>query len=153
MHPTDLERAVGFGLRSLPGVPAPASLLPRVMAAVQAWAVRPWYERAWFTWPIPLRIASGAALIVLLIGAALAWPPLVVVLRGVAAPMTEPVLAQAGQIGGQLAGGAALLRALWGALIQPLLLVASPIVALMCVLCVTLGLAFSRFASGRAFQP
>ena len=31
---------------------APHTLLPRVLAAVQAWAQRPWYERAWFTWPL-----------------------------------------------------------------------------------------------------
>ena len=50
-----LDRA----LRSLPPVAAPATLLPRVMAAIGAWSERPWYERAWFTWPRGWQVASA----------------------------------------------------------------------------------------------
>jgi hypothetical protein len=152
MHPADLEREVGLGLRSLPEVPAPASLLPRVMAAVHAWSVRPWYERAWFTWPIELQIASGAVLTALFAAAVLLSPALGEGLRGLAQPVAGPVLSYANEITGDVAGGVGVLRSVWNAMIQPLILVASPIVALMCALCATLGLLLSRFASGRAFQ-
>ena len=56
----DLERRVHDELRRLPAPLAPGTLLPRVLAAVDAWARRPWYARAWFTWPIGLRVASVA---------------------------------------------------------------------------------------------
>jgi hypothetical protein len=153
LHPTDLEREVGLGLRSLPDVPAPASLLPRVMAAVHAWSVRPWYERAWFTWPIPLQIASCTVLTALVTGAVLLSPALDEGLRGLAQPLAGPVQSYVNEITGDVAGGVGALRSVWSALIQPLLLAASPVVALMGALCATLGLALSRFASGRAFQP
>ena len=39
-------------LRQLPSPRAPHTLLPRVLAAVEQWTRRPWYARAWFTWPL-----------------------------------------------------------------------------------------------------
>ena len=74
MHPVDLETLVGGELRRLPMPRAPQTLLPRVLAAVQAWAQRPWYERAWFTWPVGLQIASIAALILIVGGGAMLLP-------------------------------------------------------------------------------
>ena len=63
MNPTDLETLVDRELRRLPALRAPHTLLPRVLAAVQRWSQRPWYARAWFTWPIGGQIASAAALV------------------------------------------------------------------------------------------
>jgi hypothetical protein len=54
----ELERRVHAQLRRLPDPMAPASMLPRILAAVDAWANRPWYARAWFTWPIAWQVAS-----------------------------------------------------------------------------------------------
>ena len=53
-------------LRRLPLPRAPQTLLPRVMAAVQAWAQRPWYTRAWFAWPPRPGAWSSLAPVVLL---------------------------------------------------------------------------------------
>jgi hypothetical protein len=153
MNPADLERAIAFELTSLPVLPAPASLLPRVMAAVHAWTARPWYERAWFTWPIQLQVASCAVMIALLTGGAFLSPALDEGARGFARPMAGPVLGYTSEIAGNVAVGVGALRVVWSALIQPLLLAASPVVALMFAGCAALGLALSRFASGRAFQP
>ena len=60
MNPDDLERLAHHELHRLPAPRAPRTLLPRVMAAVEAWANRPWYTRAWFTWPLGWQVASLA---------------------------------------------------------------------------------------------
>src|SRR4029078_6895329 len=54
----ELERRTDaeLGVRRPPM--APDTLLPRVLAAVDAWINRPWYTRAWFTWPLGWQIAS-----------------------------------------------------------------------------------------------
>src|SRR5258706_15102749 len=71
MHPVDLETLVDRELRQLPAPRAPHTLLPRVLAAVQQWSQRPWYTRAWFTWPAAAQIASAAALTLIVLGSAL----------------------------------------------------------------------------------
>ena len=65
MKPAELEAIIDRELRHLPAPRAPDTLLPRVLAAVHAWTLRPWYERTWFTWPMAWQIASAAALILL----------------------------------------------------------------------------------------
>lgn len=52
MQPADLDRLVDAELRRLPTPCAPRTLLPRVLSAAQNWTLRPWYTRAWFTWPL-----------------------------------------------------------------------------------------------------
>src|ERR1700736_1870656 len=74
MHPVDLETLVDRELRQLPLPRAPHTLLPRVLAAVQAWAQRPWYERAWFTWPLAWQMASVSALILIVCAGAALLP-------------------------------------------------------------------------------
>ena len=61
----ELEQHVDRALADLPALTAPGTLLPRVLAAVQAWAGRPWYQRAWLTWPVGLQVASAALLLLL----------------------------------------------------------------------------------------
>ena len=77
----DLEQRVDRELRRLPAPRAPHTLLPRVLAAVEAWVNRPWYTRAWFTWPLGWQVASVALLVLAVAGV---WmlppaPPSVVV--------------------------------------------------------------------------
>lgn len=66
-HPPgeDWEAWLDRQLRQLPDRPAPASLAPRVLAAVAARARRPWYRQPWFAWPrgaqvLALLVLSGA---------------------------------------------------------------------------------------------
>jgi hypothetical protein len=92
MHPVDLEILVGRELRRLPVPRAPQTLLPRVLAAVQAWAQRPWYERAWFTWPVGLQIASIAALIVIVVVGAVVMPGTITAAGAVTSTFTGPVM-------------------------------------------------------------
>ncbi len=58
----DWEAWLDHRLKALPDRPAPASLAPRVLAAVAARARRPWYRQPWFAWP---RLAQVLSLVLL----------------------------------------------------------------------------------------
>jgi hypothetical protein len=116
----DLERRVHDGLRRLPSPVAPGTLLPRVLAAVDAWANRPWYTRAWFTWPIGLRLASAAALAFAVYGT---W---------MLPPLPASVIATTN------AGGV-----IWRTLIEPLLGYVVGLVVIMCLACAVFGAALN----------
>ncbi len=45
-------------LKGLPPRTAPATLLPRVMAAIQTRPALPWFRQSWQSWPAALRFAS-----------------------------------------------------------------------------------------------
>src|SRR5580765_5228087 len=74
MYPADLDRLVDRELKHLPSPRAPHTLLPRVLAAVEHWTLRPWYTRAWFTWPLAWQIVSLTALALLVVAGALLMP-------------------------------------------------------------------------------
>ena len=116
----ELERRVHEELRRLPGPLAPRTLLPRVLAAVDAWANRPWYARAWFTWPLGWQIASVAALAFAVYGT---WnlPPL---------PASVVATTNAGGV-------------IWRTLIEPLLGYVVFLVVLMCLACAVFGAALN----------
>ncbi len=42
----------------LPDIPAPATLLPRVMAAIRAQSARPWWQQSWEAWPTQIQTTS-----------------------------------------------------------------------------------------------
>lgn len=116
----ELEQRVHEELRRLPSPLAPGTLLPRVLAAVDAWANRPWYARAWFTWPLGWQIASVA--FVALAGYAM-W---------VAPPVPSSLVATTS------AGGV-----IWRTLIEPLLGYVVGLVLLMCLACAVFGAALN----------
>ena len=58
MHGDGLEELIGRKLRALPEPQAPPTLWPRVRAGVEEHLARPWYRRAWRSWPAELRAAS-----------------------------------------------------------------------------------------------
>lgn len=105
MDPAELERLVDRELKALPAPHAPATLLPRVMAAVARPMGAP--QRApsgWFTWPLSWRLATAAMLTAAVAGAA--WffmsPP---------ARVTQ---------GAQAAGETlAFVRVMWDLVVQP----------------------------------
>ena len=101
MDPAELERLVDRELRRLPGPRAPRTLLPRVMAAVQAEAPA---ATGWFTWPLAWRASSLVLALVCAAGAA--WL--------VIAP--PPGLSATAQTAGQ---AVAVTRVLWDLLLQP----------------------------------
>lgn len=60
-----LEQLLSRELKQLPDLPAPGTLVHRVMLAVHQRQSLPWYRRAWPTWPAGLQIASILVLAVL----------------------------------------------------------------------------------------
>ena len=125
----DLERRVDRELRHLPPPLAPHTLLPRVLAAVDAWARRPWYTRAWFTWPAGWQAASIVAVLLLAVGA---WM----------LPSAPPSLVVTTNAG----------RVLWRTIVEPFLLYAFGIVVIMCGACALFGAALSYVFLERAEQ-
>ncbi len=45
-------------LKSLPELQAPATLIPRVRAAIARRQCVPWYRQPWPAWPVPMRAAA-----------------------------------------------------------------------------------------------
>jgi hypothetical protein len=131
MHPdefAELERDTDRELRRLPSARAPQTLLPRVLAAVDLWARRPWYARAWFTWPLAWQAASIAALALLIYA-----------MSDVPAPASVVTTVSA-------------TRVLWNALIEPLLPYIVAIVVLMCLACAAFGVALNYVLLERVEQ-
>jgi hypothetical protein len=64
-----LEALADRALRRLPPPLAPRTLLPRVLEAADAWEHRPWFSRAWFTWPIAWQALSVAVVVAFFYGA------------------------------------------------------------------------------------
>ncbi len=153
MHPVDLETVVGRELRRLPHPRAPHTLLPRVLAAVQAWTLRPWYERAWFTWPLEGRVASIAALILLALGSIIVLPNVQAAVMGMAAAFGAPVASRIAAVleGVKVATTAA--QVLWRAVIEPLAPYVFAFVMLMWLACAAFGTALDRVILGKALQP
>ena len=129
MNPTDLETLVDRELRRLPALRAPHTLLPRVLAAVQRWSQRPWYARAWFTWPRVWQAVSIAVTAAVIYGLAKvpAAPPSVVTAMSAS-------------------------RVLWDALIEPFLPYILAIVVLMCLACAAFGVALNYVLLERVEQ-
>jgi hypothetical protein len=68
------ERLLDEELRQLPERPAPDSLIPRVMKAVEAKAAKPWWQKAWWLWPPRVQVLS-ILLVTSVLGAAIHFIP------------------------------------------------------------------------------
>lgn len=55
-----LERLIQHELEKLSELQAPSTLIPRVIAAIEAEAHAPAWRRPWWTWPLTLKAASLA---------------------------------------------------------------------------------------------
>jgi hypothetical protein len=149
MPHVDLERIVHEELRALPLPAAPPTLLPRVIAAVHAWAERPWYARAWFTWPLAWQMASAAALLAL-VAAGFAVAPIAqdTVPAFLTAHASGPLTAWA-RAAHDVDEAIAAVRIMWRALAAPLVPYLFALVMAMCLACAAFGTALNRAAFGR----
>jgi hypothetical protein len=149
MHPADFEQLVHRELRLLPTPRAPRTLLPRVLAAVRQWSERPWYARAWFTWPRAWQGTSIAALVVLLAGSAVLVPSAQAAARRVALTSLSGALGDVTGIAQRAEVAVNAARVLWRALLEPFVAYAFALVVLMCLACAACGAALTRVAFGR----
>lgn len=156
MQPLDPERfadVVGARLRQLPIPAAPHTLLPRVMAAAQEWARRPWYARAWFTWPVAWQAASISVLCVLGAGAVLLLPSVEGAAARIATAYTAGMGGDAIGIAGRLGVTINATVILWRTIVRPIAPYAFAFAALMCLACAVFGAALNHVVFGRAAQP
>jgi hypothetical protein len=150
MNEHDLERLAHRELQRLPPPRAPHTLMRRVMAAVEAAPARPWYTRAWFTWPVGWQGASIAALALLVTGAVLVGPRV----QGTAAGVIATVRAFAGGVSDvtPVETTANSARILWRTLLEPLATYALVVVVLMFLACAVFGTALNHVVVERAEQ-
>jgi hypothetical protein len=152
VEPSELERRAGEVLRQLPGPRAPGSLLPRVMVAARARAARPWYSRAWMTWPLGWRVASAAATVALVAAVGMSMTAA----EGVVATVVSPWLSAASEwVTARTVGVRAVVETtgvLWRALVQPVSGVGVVVLAVMWMACATLSVVLSRVALGEAVE-
>ena len=151
MRPVDLERIVHRELRQLPLPRAPHTLLPRVLAAVQELSRRPWYARAWFTWPLGWRLASIAALVLLVAGGAVLLPT-VEAAASRAATLGDGVFTGPAGVFQRVELAANAVVVVWRAVGQPLAAYAFAVVVVMCVICAAFGAALNYVLLERGFQ-
>jgi len=152
MDRIDLDIGLARELEALSVPSAPPTLLPRVMAAVQAWMRRPWYQRAWFTWPLALQLAAFVLAVLLLMLVVSLSPAAFASARHIIMQLITPASGGAANVFRHVDPLATAAIALWDSLIRPLLVYAFPVVAVMCLACGILAVALNRVALGRAFQ-
>lgn len=150
MDPGDLERLVDRELRRLPTPSAPRTLLPRVLAATQAWARRPWYGRAWLTWPLGWQVVSVAALVSLIAGSAVLLPSMWASAVVAASPIMAGPVSDAANLAQRAGVAANAFQVVWRAVLEPLVTYAFVLVALMCLACAAFGAALNHVAFERA---
>ena len=145
MHPADLEAFVDEALGGLPEPRAPHTLLPRVLAAAQHWSLRPWYARAWFTWPRGWQVAAVIALSAIAGASAVLLPGL----YGTAVQVTLPVVGRFATAADYMTVAADVGQVLWRTLLQPLAEYAFAFVLVMCLACAVFGMALNQVVLGR----
>jgi hypothetical protein len=145
-----LQAQVHALLKGLPPRTAPATLLPRVLAAIQSRAPLPWHRQSWQMWPAALRVASLVLLLSLFGGLCLA---------GWKLPHAQAYASTVGQLTQWLSGVCALwnaLAALCAAALAMVKRLPAGFIAACLIslglgygLCIGLGAAWMRFAFAR----
>ena len=148
----DLERHVDRVLADLPPLDAPDTLLPRVLAAVRAWAERPWYQRAWLTWPAGLQAASVALLLVVVLAIAMALPLVQAEAADALALVTARAPIDMPRIPASLRATANAVVLVWRALIQPLVPFALAVAVMAGLASVVIASALNRVLLERSVQ-
>ena len=150
MDPADLERLIDRALRALPPPRAPRALLPRVMAAVEERAQRPWYTRAWLQWPVGWQLASALVLLGVVATGSVLLPQLrdAVMALTFVANMRGDVAESAREV--EVATTA--VRVVWRTLLAPVVPWAFGLITLMCAACAVFGTALNHLVFGRAFR-
>jgi len=150
MDPGDLERLIDRELRALPLPRAPRALLPRVMAAVDDRAQRPWYTHAWPQWPVGWQLASA----LVLIGVVATGSALLPQLRDAVMALTfvANVRGDVAESAREVEVATTAVRVVWRTLLAPVVPWAFGLITLMCAACAVFGTALNHLVFGRAFR-
>jgi hypothetical protein len=139
----DIDRA----LKQLPTPRAPRTLLPRVMAAVDARRAAS-APRPWLDWPLGWQLASAALVVVLAIGVVQLWPSTQAAIGRSATSVMTSVTTQFGGFAEGASVAVTLAGTFWRLLVQPLSGYALALVLVMGAACATFGAALNRVALG-----
>lgn len=153
MQRGDLEPLIDASLKALPAPQAPATLVPRVMAAISALRGQPWYLRPWLSWPAGWQAASATVVVSMLAGALWMVPAATgsatVLASAAAAHLPDGVASSASQVvtsGERAAAAATALGVIWRVVFAPFVLYASALVVLMCLTCAAFAAMLTRVA-------
>jgi hypothetical protein len=136
---TDLDRELDRHLQRLPAPQAPATLLPRVLAAVGQLDRSPWYARPWIAWPRGLQVVS-ATVVVLVIAAFVTDAPVLQWISPSLASSFSGALDPLQSFGHFVSQASTLARVFWHVWLEP-------IAAYLAVLFVLVSLAVSAALS------
>ena len=146
MHPDDSDD-IDRALKGLPAPRAPRTMLPRIMAAVEARAARP-VPRPWVDWPLGWQLASAALVIIFAIVVGRLWPGAESAIGRSVAPVIDSVTSAVGELTDRTSVVVTLARVVWRAVLQPLSGYALLLVLVMGADCATFGAALNRVALG-----
>lgn len=144
-----LESLLDAELKKLPPIAAPASLLPNVMSAIAARARLPWWQRAWWDWPL----TAKAAFLLLALAIVGAFSSGGVMLDEGVSNYSQQVVERFGPFASLWETVLTILNAVRSVLEkigQPLLLYAATFIGLLYLTCLGLGTACVRFALKRS---
>ena len=147
-HEKALERLMDRELKKLPDLPAPGSLVHRVMLAVHQRESLPWYKRAWPTWPAGAQFGSILVLtaicgLLIAVMSDPSWLPGWQAAEDSLAVWTAPLFKLAAQIGALFNGFIVVAEAM----VKPLLLAGVACVILGCLFSVVLLTACYRLVT------
>jgi hypothetical protein len=152
MRPDDSEDVVDRALKRLPAPRAPQTLMPRVMAAIDARREQGSRARPWLVWPLAWQIASVTILIALGVGMARLWPHAPSIVPQATATLVGGTLTEVSTFVSEAVSKAStvmnVIRIVWHALVQPLVAYVLVLVLVMCAACATFGAALGRVVLG-----
>ena len=119
------------------------------MAAVDA-ARRPWYARAWLTWPAAWQAVSVVALMAAVAGGAMLLPTLQQAMT--ALTFVADVKGDVADRARDVEVATTAVRVLWNALLAPVVPYAFGLVLLMCAACAVFGTALNHLVFGKALR-
>ncbi len=156
---TALDGSLDSALARLTTMRAPATLLLRVMAATQRLTARPWYARPWDTWPLVHQRMSVAACLLMLAAMTLTiplgqgrWLEAMVERTNGRFDTWLQAIHDMGRIARSAEAVTNTASSLWQGLSVPLLLYASVVGALLCLVMGLFGVALNRLTPGKAFS-
>ena len=125
-------------------------LLPRVMAAVETRAQRPWYARTWLQWPVGWQVASALVLLGVVATGSVLLPQLRDALM--ALTFVANVRGDVAESAREVEVATTAVRVVWRTLLAPVVPWAFGLITLMCAACAVFGTALNHLVFGRAFR-